>query len=109
MDSGIVDVKFKGQAFARNSICFGGILFNVSSFSFSLPSNTLLVRSRFQYCFIPRQATGLIPCVDGERFFQFIGFEFQSQLARIDYEAFCRFPKLLSVCIPRSVETTGLA
>jgi hypothetical protein len=35
-DSGIVDVKFKGQAFARNSICFGGILFNVSSFSFSL-------------------------------------------------------------------------
>jgi hypothetical protein len=42
---------------------------------------------------------------DTDTAFQFIAFEFGSQLTRVDVSAFFHFSELRSICIPSSVET----
>jgi hypothetical protein len=101
----ICNVTFKGMSFARNSIYFRGILFNVSSLSLSLPFSAVDLDLSYRYCVIPRETRHIVPDTTRKKFIQFIAFEFGSQLTRIDTLAFCDIPQLRSICLPRSVET----
>jgi hypothetical protein len=103
--SGISDVNFKGLGFPRSSICLDGILFNVSSLSLSLPSRAVDLDIAYHYCVIPRQTKEIVHANDPKGFIQFIAFEFESQLTRIDTLAFRHISRLRSICLPRSVET----
>jgi hypothetical protein len=76
-DSGILEVEFRGMRFARNSVCFGGVLFPVSSLSLSLslPYPALGLDISFQYCVIPGQTKHIVLCKDARKYMQFIAFE----------------------------------
>jgi hypothetical protein len=106
MDSGLLEVKFEGLAFGRNSICFGGVLFNVSTVSASVPAGfpDLDLVESFCFLIIPRQTTRILTSYNSSDFVQFIAFEFGSQLTRIDRSAFDGYQGLRSICLPRSVE-----
>jgi hypothetical protein len=107
-DTGILEVTFTGITFARNSICFEGIRFNVSSISISPPcQDPSSDISTYHYCVIPRQAEGIVISNEANESLQFIAFEFGSQLTRIDSLAFCHISNLRSICLPMSVETIG--
>jgi hypothetical protein len=66
----IWDVTFNGMAFARNSICSEGILFNVSSVSLPLPFSDADLDISYQYCVIPRQTKRILPGDDEKEFIQ---------------------------------------
>jgi hypothetical protein len=104
-DLGVFDVKFEGIAFPRNSICFSGVLFTVSSLSLWFPFHALDLDISHGYWIIPRQTTRILPSYDGTTLIRFIAFEFGSQLTRIDSCAFYGYRGLRSICLPRSVET----
>jgi hypothetical protein len=99
--TGIVELKFTGMAFARNSICFGGILINVSLISLSRSYRAVRLGRSHQYCLIPRQTKHIGHRNKRKESIQFIAFESGSQLTRIDTFPFKGFR---SICIPASVE-----
>jgi hypothetical protein len=103
--SGLFEVEFWGGKLARNSICFGGVLFNVSSLSLSLPSPAVGFGFSLDRRVIPRQTERIVFVNEDVKSFLFLAFEFDSQLTRIDSFAFSHVLELRSICLPRSVET----
>jgi hypothetical protein len=105
---GILEVQFRGMTFARNSICFRGILFNVSSLSLWLPSRPLDRDISFRNCVIPRQTKSIVHGDVDMKHIDFIAFESWSHLTRIDVSAFSGVLGLRSICLPRLVDTICL-
>jgi hypothetical protein len=103
--SGLLKVEFRGLAFGRNSICFDGIFYNISSVSLSLPFPDLDLNMPLRNCVFPRQVKRIVSWYNGPSGVHFIPFESESQLTRIDSWAFSRVEHLRSICLPRSVET----
>jgi hypothetical protein len=103
-DTGILEVEFTGMGFARNSVYFGGILFNVSSLSLWLPSSAADLDISYRYSVIPRQTKRIVRGDLVNKFIQFIAFEFNSQLTRIDDYAFRYISELRSICLPQFVK-----